>query len=267
MLSMFAAAAAAALSCPPLPGFDQLLAQPDLGYALIGEYHGTVEMPGIAGDAACAAVAAGRPVVLGVELTPADQPAIDAFMASDGGAAARAALTEAPGWREEGGRSTAAIADLIDRMRLLAKHHPISVIAFDTAREPHGTSPQREAAMAAALSTARARVPGGLVVALTGVGHADKEGFTSSKPPFLAAAGHLPASQTVSLAFARPGGRYWGCTTPSGDASGGCKAYDMPAREPVVPRGITLDPALRSGFDGIYSPGRPYSASRPARGD
>jgi hypothetical protein len=266
MLTMLAAGVAAALSCPALPGFDQLLARPDLGFVLIGEYHGTVEMPAIAGDAACAAVAAGRPVILGVELTPADQPAIDAFMASDGGRAARAALTATPGWQEPGGRSTAAIADLIDRMRQLAKRHPVTVLAFDVAREPRGTSPRREAAMAAALDAARARVPDGLVVALTGVGHADKEGFTSATPPFLAAAGHLPAQRTVSLAFARPGGSYWGCASPAGDGSGGCKAYAMPAREPLRPRGVTLDPTLRGGFDGVYSPGRPYAASRPARG-
>ncbi len=118
--------------------------------------------------------------------------------------------------------------------------------------------------MAQALSSAARSVPNAIVVALTGAGHADKEGWTSRTPPFLAAAGHLPADRTVSLTFARPGGNYWGCAAPDGDGSSGCTSYQMPARQAVLPRGIVLDPKLRGGFDGIYSAGKPYSASRPA---
>ena len=262
ILTMLAAAATTA--CTPLPGVDQILTQPSVNYLLIGEYHGTVEMPAIAGDAACAAAATGRPLLFGVEFTPADQSALDAFMASDGGTAARSSLLASPAWREPGGRTTAAILDLIEMLRRLGKTRPVKLIAFDAAPTPTGTSPEREAAMAEAMEAARAQVPGSIVVALTGAGHADKEGFTSAKPPFLAAAGRLPTAETVSLSFRRPGGQYWGCASPTGDASDGCKAYDMPAREPAGVRGITLDTGLRGGFDGLYAPGRPYTASRPA---
>ena len=74
-------------------------------------------------------------------------------------------------------------------------------------------------------------------------------------------------SETVSLSFRRPGGHYWGCAAPNGDTAAGCRAYDMPPREPVLPRGVTLDAALRGGFDGLYSVGGVYSASRPATAD
>jgi hypothetical protein len=251
-------------SCKPLPGFEQVLGRPGIRYIMIGEYHGTVEMPEIAADAACHAAATGRPLVFGVELTPEDQPSIDRFMRSNGGSRARSALVASPGWKEDDNRATAAVADMIEALRRLGKRHPVTVIAFDVAREPSDTSAKREAAMADALKVAAETMPNAIVVALTGSGHADKEGFTSRKPPFLAAAGRLPAEQTVSLTFARPGGRYWGCQSPTGDRSNGCTAYDMPVREPVAPRGIVLDPKLRGGFDGIYVPGKQYSASRPA---
>ena len=254
---MFAALLAVAAACPSLPGIDAVLARPQLGYLLFGEYHGTNEMPGMVADALCAAKAAGRPIVLGVELPIAMQPAIDAFLRSDGGRDARTALLAHPAWKEEGGRTTDAILGLIDAARKLR----VPAVAFD-ALPMRDTSPEREQAMADALR----RAGGGnrLVVALTGVGHADKQGFTSRTPPFLAAAGRLPPERTLSLTFARPGGSFWGCQAANGGPAEGCKAYPMPVREEIWPRGIILDPAYRAGFDGFYSSGGQYSASAPA---
>lgn len=251
-------------NCGALPGIEQLLDRLNFNYLLIGEYHGTVEMPEVAADALCAAAKAGRPVILGLEFTPANQSHLNAYLVSDDGAAARAALLAAPAWQAaEDSRVTQAVLALIERARLLARGgYKISAVAFDKVPEPV-VSKEREAAMAEVLSAAHSQVPKSLVIALTGTGHADKEGWTSQKPPFLAAGGMLPQQETVSLAFARPGGQYWGCRSPNGDADG-CKAYDMPVREPVRPRGIVLDPTLRGGFDGLYSSGGQYSSSLPA---
>ena len=261
-----AAAAPAVTECAPLPGLEPVMARADLKFLLIGEYHGTVEMPGVAGDALCAAVATGRPVILGIEFPPANQPQLDAYLASDGGTEARTALLAAPAWAEEGGRTTEAILALIERGRQLARvGRPVTIVAFDRIPAPT-LSAEREAGLAAGLANAQMRVPGSLVVALTGLGHADKEGWISQSPPFLAAGGLLPGAHTVSLAFARPGGQYWGCHAANGDRTQGCTAYDMPPREPVPARGIRLDPTLRSGFDGVYSHGGTYTASPPARG-
>lgn len=187
-------------------------------------------------------------------------------MTSDGGEAARAALLSSPGWSERGGRTTAAIADMIEAVRIIGQHHPTTLTAFDTAPERSGTSAKREAAMATALTAMRTRKDT-LVVALTGLGHADKTAWTSPVPPYPSAARLLPAERTVSLAFARPGGQYWGCAAPNGDGTRGCTAYDMPVREPVAARAITLDRGLREGFDGVYMPGQAYTASRPARSE
>jgi hypothetical protein len=246
---MLTALLAATLACPPLTGIDAVLSRPGLQFLLFGEYHGTSEMPGLVADALCHAKASGRPVALGIELPASAQPALDS--------ADPAALLDDPAWREEGGRTTQAIRDLIGAARRLG----IRAVAFDAL--PTGdVSPEREQAMAYAL--ARAGKGGALVIALTGVGHADKEGFTSRTPPILAAAGRLPQDRTLSLTFARPGGSFWGCHAANGGPAEGCRPYPMPAREPVQPRGIVLDSAYRGGFDGFYSAGRQYSASRPA---
>jgi hypothetical protein len=262
-LAALIAAAPAHAACPPLPGMEAVLDRPGLQFLLFGEYHGTAEMPGLVADALCSAAAKGRPVVLGIEFDSRAQPALDAYLRSDGGVEARAALLKAEVWREEGGRTTAAILDLIETARRLGRRHKLGIVAFDAAPEP-GTSARREAAMADAVRQAAGRVPGALVIALTGAGHAGKAAWTSYTPPFPSAGQLLPAERTIALSFARPGGRFWGCRPADGGASEGCKPYDMPAREPVAARGIVMDPSIREGFDGIYSAGARYSASKPA---
>jgi len=253
---MLLAFLAAAATCPPLPGIEAVLARPGLTYLLFGEYHGTAEMPALVADALCHAKARSRPVVLAVELPTDAQPALDRY-ARTGGLADLAAYAA---WASDDGRVSRGVRDLIAAARRLG----IKTVAFDSFWTG-GVSPEREQSMADAL--ARQGAGGRLVIALTGAGHADKEGFTSRTPPVLSAAGRLPAPQTLSLTFARPGGRFWGCQAANGAPSDGCKAYEMPAREPVRPRGIVLDPGYRGGFDGFYSTGAPYSASQPARAD
>nr|WP_295372174.1 hypothetical protein [uncultured Sphingosinicella sp.] len=267
MRFLFAAAALIAVApagaaCPPLPGIDAVLARPGLQYLLFGEYHGTSEMPALVADALCSAAGSGRPVVLGVEFDASAQPSLDAYMASDGGAEARRAMLRAGIWREEGGRTTSAIMELIEAARRLGRRQRLGVVAFDSPPE-RGTSARREAAMAEALRKAGERAPGTLVIALTGAGHAGKTAWTSYTPPFPSAGQLLPAEKTMALSFARPGGRFWGCQPANGGEPEGCKSYDMPVREPVAPRGIVLDASIRDGFDGIYSTGSQYSASQP----
>lgn len=250
---MITALLAAAAACPPLPGIDGVLARPKLQYVLFGEYHGTAEKPGLVADALCHANASGKPVVLGIELPVTTQAALDRY-ARDGDAVR---LLRDPAWREEGGRTTRAILDLLTTARRLK----VRTFAFD-ALPTGGISPEREQALADGLSAAGRG--GALVIALTGVGHADKEGFTSRTPPVLAAGGRLPQDRTLSLTFARPGGAFWGCHPANNSPNEGCKAYPMPVREPVRPRGIVLDPGYRGGFDGYYSAGAQYTASEPA---
>lgn len=218
-------------TCGDLPGAASLVSRERLNYLLVGEYHGTVEMPRVAADLLCAAVQQKRPVVLGLEFTAENQTALEAYVQSDGSAAARERVLAAPAWQQPDGRNSLAVFELLDTARRLrAAGHTVSVVAFDLVPAP-AVSRARETALAEALVAARARVPNSLVIALT---------------------------------FARPGGRYFGCRAATADAPGGCAVYDMPAREPVRPRGIQMDASLREGFEGVYSAGGPYTAARPA---
>jgi hypothetical protein len=77
----------------PIEGLDPLIAP---GKTLVlGEIHGTREVPAFVASAVCQAVYTG-PVVLGLEM-PA-QPQFDAYLASDGGPQAQQALLAAPFW-------------------------------------------------------------------------------------------------------------------------------------------------------------------------
>src|SRR4051812_14079255 len=70
----------------------------EAGVVLIGDLHGTREIPTFVG-ALVATVARERPVVLGLEIPPGETPSFDGFLASDGGPAAREHLLADPWWR------------------------------------------------------------------------------------------------------------------------------------------------------------------------
>ncbi len=256
--------AASAAPCTPLPGAEAVLADPKVRYLIVGEWHGTADSPAVFLDLVCAA-AARRPLVVALEYPPAEQKRLDAYMRSDGGPAARAAVTAGPAWEDRGGRASAAMLDLVEGLRRLKRSGAdLSLLAFDRAPTAVFTSAAREEAMARALIEASGDQDR-LVVTLTGAGHADREGFVSAKPPFRSAAQSLPASQVLSLAIARPGGEAWGCRRPSEGAQAVCQAWPAPAREAVRERGVVLDGTLRGGFDGVIWTGGSYRASPPAR--
>jgi hypothetical protein len=255
----------ASSTCGDLPGAASLVSRDRLNYLLVGEYHGTVEMPRVAADLLCAAVQQKRPVVLGLEFTAENQTALEAYVQSDGSVAARERVLAAPAWQQPDGRNSLAVFELLETARSLrAAGHIVRVVAFDLVPAP-AVSRARETALAEALVAARARVPNSLVIALTGAGHAGKTPWSSQNPPFPSTGQLLPEGETIALTFARPGGRYFGCRAATAEAPGGCAVYDMPAREPVRPRGIEMDASLREGFEGVYSAGGPYTAARPAR--
>ncbi|WP_269715007.1 hypothetical protein [Caulobacter sp. NIBR2454] len=251
------------LDCTPLAGAEALQARaPD--FVIFGEAHGTQELPAAFADLACAYASSG-PVTIGVEFLPAEQAAMDAYMASDGGAAARAALLASAGWGDPYGRASQAIFQVIDRVRQMkAAGADVTLVAFDHPSETPGTSDARESGMAKLLLKAKADRPNAPVLALTGVGHAGKSAWSSFNPPFPSMSQHLPADRTVAVTFVRGGGEVWGCRSPTPGAPEDCKVWPSTARETIPTRGIVLDTS-RDSFDAVVSVGAPYSASPPAR--
>lgn len=261
LVLLFAPAVAHA-DCPALPGVQPVLAERH-DYVLVGEAHGTVELPAVFADLVCQAAADGRPLLVGVEHAPENQIALDAFLASDGGAAAQETLLTAPAWNEAGSRGSQAMLDLIERVRRIkADGVNVRVIAFDHVIETAGTSELREQNMAGNLTSALAEAPGARVLVLTGLGHADKEGFVSMSPPFRSMAQFLPAERTLSLAFSRTGGEALSCRGVPGALT--CAVAALTARDAPVGRGVALG-TERGGFDGVISTGGVLTASAAAR--
>lgn len=247
-----------------MPGVDATVRLQEIDYLLIGETHGTAELPAAFAEIACAALQSGRPVVVGVEHTSEHQPALDAYLASDGGPAARAALLAAPAWTRDT-RFSSAMADMIEVVRTWrARGADVTLAAFDEPAGRPGTTPAREEGMARRLIEAVAARPGAVAVALTGLGHADRDGFTSFDPPIAAMIAYLPAERTASLAFARSGGESWRCIRPEGASEDVCGPTPLTVREPAMDRGVQAAPDLPN-FSGRFSPGAPLTASPPAR--
>lgn len=259
---LLACPAIARAGCPELPGAQALL-EADAAFIVVGEAHGTVELPALFADIACSLTTDGRPLLVGVEHGPANQVVLDAYLASDGGAAARAVLLQAPAWNEAGGRGSLAMLELIERVRQLrAAGADVALLAFDHVIETPGTTELREQAMAAHLMAAAGRSPGVRVLALTGLGHADKDGFTSQQPPFRSMAQFLPPEDTLTLSFVRSGGEALGCRGAPGNLT--CAPAPMTAREEPRARGVSLGDG-RAGFDGWASTGGTLTASTAAR--
>jgi hypothetical protein len=155
---------------------------------LVGEVHGTHELPAVAGRLARIAAAQGRPVAVALEVPRTEQPALDAFLAGPDDAAARAALTASafwhplPGWDD--GRAGRGLLRLVRSLHALAADGTdVAVTAMDLPRLASGTPVppdvvallvhHRDEVMADAAAAALAPVvaAGGLGVVLAGNVH------------------------------------------------------------------------------------------------
>ena len=261
----FGAPSATPSVCTPLPGAEAFrdVARPD--FIIMGEAHGTAELPAAFADLVCAYAATGTPLTVGLEFLPAEQAAIDAYLASSGDDAAKAALLASPAWAIRDGRSSQAIFDLIETLRRIKHAHPdLAVVAFDHPSEQPGTSAAREKGMADLLLTARRARPNAPVLALTGNGHAGKSEWTSLGPPFPAMSQLLPGDRTIAASFDVTGGEIWACSRAAADAPEECGPRPVPARSNIRQRGI-FEGSDRKGFDATISIGKAFTASSPAR--
>jgi hypothetical protein len=252
-------ARAAAPTCAGVDGVDQLLA-PGI-VVLVGEVHGTAQSPAFVSALACNAVGAGFPVTVALEI-PVDEAArVDAFLASGGAEADRAALIDGPFWAPgvADGRSSVAMVDLLDDVRVArAGGTPIDVTLLDS------PSSDRDAAMAARVADAAAASPDGIVIALTGNAHTPVQPVPAADQPVAPmgqqVTGLLGADRVVALDVTYSGGTAWVCA----DACGETTLQGSGPPDPAFTLSLHLDDTS-SGFHGEYSVG-PLTASPPAAG-
>ena len=100
----------AGLECPPVAGAELLLGAGRV--VVVGEIHGTREVPEVAGDLVCHALRSKLKVVVGFELTDSFRTDLDAFLGSSGSDADRSALISGSVWQRsyQDGRTSRAVA-------------------------------------------------------------------------------------------------------------------------------------------------------------
>jgi erythromycin esterase-like protein len=182
--------------------------------ALLGELHGTRETPALAGDLV-AHYAKRGPVILALEIDHGQQPVLARYLASDGGADARAQMLAGSHWRDamHDGRDSAAMFQLVERVRVLRKGGaPVGVLAFDPSLRDMDA---RNAGMARILRRAAALAPRARLVVLTGNVHAmthPQEMFLDGRRITLVTAGRALADLApVSIDIRGASGEFWAC--------------------------------------------------------
>jgi hypothetical protein len=256
----------APLACKPVDGLAPLL-QPG-SILLLGELHGTAESPAFVGNAVCLALAAGRPVTVALEIWREEEARIDAFLASSGAAADRAALFDSSFWRDryQDGRRSEAMAGLLDDLRRW-RHDgwPVRVALLD--RQVNGSGQERDRAMADRLQSISAAALPGLVITLTGNLH----NRLSRGVPWDKSYENMgflfvqkgTGVRATSLNVRWTGGTAWLCQgLNAGEDS--CKAWPVKAGPGDGIQKVVFHPELDAdGFNGVYEVGK-LTASLPA---
>lgn len=259
-----AASQISAAPCTSLPGWESAIANRDIRWIVIGEIHGNNESPAIFADAVCL-TARSRRVVVALELGADTQDAIDAFMASDGGSAARRALFGTYPWNSDikDGRSSEAYFRLLDRLRRMRRSGSIAgVVAFEPGSgefkgQPFLPDPGfSEEAMARRVRDAAQ--PGVTVVALVGNIHAMRTRI-NSRGGYLPMAGWFPREQLLTFDIDGRSGHSWACMGQPMS----CAPHPFPNRNVDRPRGVIMNESSAGPYSGVIVLGAPFTVSPP----
>jgi hypothetical protein len=257
-------------ACPAIPGEEALASR----VLLVGELHGTVEMPALFARLVCAA-ASREPrgeILVGLEIYGSAQDALERYLGSDGGLAARQALLEHAFWQREfqDGRSSIARVDLLEALRHdKAEGLRVTVVALDPG-DLQNSPGERDAGMAAALVAAiESRHPARTLV-LVGDIHArlapgypwdPSASYRSLGVRLQARYGDVDALRALAS-----GGSAWLCTSSKSEE---CGVHPQRERDPAGPTPrieADAEGAAKTGFTGTLFCG-PVSPSLPARPD
>ncbi|GHG67384.1 hypothetical protein [Comamonas sp. JC664] len=197
---------------------------------LLGEMHGTQEVPRFMAQAACQTAVAGTPVTVGLELPLENQTRIDAFLDSAGEEHDWLKLMEAPFWRSPypDGRSSEAVANMLEQLRELRfRGLDVDIFVFD---HPKAQGQAREDAMHATVRHQVESSPKRFHVILSGNIHSrTKKGLPWNKdfkPMGLLLKDSL--GSVVSLDMAYNSGSAWICAV---DSQGVKDSLDCGVRE------------------------------------
>lgn len=191
---------------------------------LVGEMHGTREVPALVGDLAerwskpRAGKGAAPALVVALEYPRSEAAQLSAYFGSDGGPAAKKRLLDSPLWSRsyQDGRSSAAMFDLIEGVRALARSgRKITLAPFDQDAEQEKNDASRDNSMADNLRAIVNENPAARVLALTGNYHARQSVGAPWDAGFRFMGNYLKDLAPFSVDVNAMRGSYWGCFSAS----------------------------------------------------
>ncbi len=226
---------------------------------IIGELHGTAELPAFVGALVECAVAKVVGVYVGLELPTIERDMVDVYLASQGTEVDRKRLLSAAHWirpaPRQDGRSSAAMIELLETLRRLkADGRSIKVFPFDSPVPPEA---ERDQVMAATVVKELRDLGGKMGVILTGSLHARTADGEHGVPM----AKHLFRQHRALTALNHEvrEGEAWQCRPE------GCQAWPLTGMDQGAELTVQVYPTPdANGYHGmVYTP--VVTASAPAK--
>jgi len=216
---------------------------------LVGETHGTEQGPAFVARLVCGLLAQGRPVTLALERSAAEQPALDAYLASAGTAADQRAVLASGDWASDhqDGRSSAAMLKLLGDVRRLRQAGQAVDVTAMVPTLATDSQAEFDRLMAAHVGAVLARQPTHTVVVYAGTFHTAVASRMHQDIVGAPSVGDLlAAAQPVHVIGLRSGaGEGWFCTQACGTHAMLAAPWDLPdARVDTV---VELGPVTPSG--------------------
>ena len=226
---------------------------------LVGELHGSWEVPGIVAGLATNLLADERPLLVGLEIWRSEQAALDRYLASAGTGEDRERLLAGPFWATRDGRSSEAMVALIERLRALALKAPLAVVAFDIEAGSDITGAERDRSMGELLLARLESMPDARLLVLAGNFHTRIQSGAPWDPAHDFMGHFLREQDPYAVEIMGVKGSTWMCPDPDH-----CRAWQLPEAplEPGLTLGDTLNDRRHHGVWWLPQ----VSASPPATG-
>jgi hypothetical protein len=249
--------------CPALPGLESPAIR-NARTIIVGELHGTAEIPAMFGDLVCHVSAGGASVLVGLEFEEDKLAAFTSFLNSAGTLEDRATFLEQSGWlasaeRFPDGRTSEAMFALVNRLRVMRASGARIALTTFIRRVDGDTQTPYEMAMAESISLASRAGSYDKVLVLVGNLHARTERVVfPGSPGFEPMAMHLPEGEFVSLNAKYSSGAAWNCQRSK------CEARPVQGFAGAETRSVSMFSEMPGGYDGEFIVG-PITASPPKR--
>lgn len=209
-------------SCEPLEGYDELLGH---HLIMVGEMHGTREVPSYFGQLVCTALDRDTSVAVGLELPVSMAPALDRYMNSGEPNSVDTLLSD-PVWSTEwqDGRTSQAMLDLIQELARLQLRHEgqLSVHLLDPPDEYRDGAMSKGQSIASRIRQMADETDADYLLTLTGNFH-----NRINVPPEQSATSDLADLDPFTVTLNWQEGQAWMCT---GSTPDGCGVIDLPDR-------------------------------------